>query len=30
MSVKEKEAKFFLKLKAALEKGREISRSCLA
>jgi hypothetical protein len=28
--MKEKEAKFFLKLKEALEKSRAISRSCLA
>jgi len=28
--MKEKEAKFFLKLKEALEKSRAISRSCLS
>jgi hypothetical protein len=30
MSMERKEAEFFLKLKVALEKGRAISRSCLA
>jgi len=30
MLMKEKEARFFLKLKEALEKSRAISRSCLA
>jgi hypothetical protein len=29
-SMKEKEARFFLKLKDALEKSRAIARSCLA
>jgi hypothetical protein len=30
VSIKEKEARFFLKLKEAMEKSRTISRSCLA
>ncbi len=30
LSLQEKEARFFLKLKVALDKSRVIARSCLA